>query len=280
MAAVSKRVSMARAIASANASTPGVVDEEAGLAGHDGLERAAAAERDHRTAARLRLERHDAEVFFAGQQGHRRAPVERRESRRPAGGRETRTCAPDAAASRSSAARSGPSPAIFSGTPASAAGVNRDIDTFVGDECRHDQREPLGWGRIGMEKIGVDGRIHHSRLAIIVSADPARNIMRDSDIAVRAVGRVAIPSRQPRHHRPHQPRCRAGPSRSRAEVGVELIPGVAHRRQAIAEMGHAPGTHDRLRAAVADADHEIEAVEGELLDRRREERQVVAIAAA
>jgi len=35
--------------------------------------------------------------------------------------------------------------------------------------------------------------------------------------------------------------------------------------------------HDRLRAAVADADDEIEAIERKLLDRRGEERQVVAI---
>ena len=37
----------------------------------------------------------------------------------------------------------------------------------------------------GLKEVGVDRRIHDGRLAIIVSADPARNIMRDSDIAVR-----------------------------------------------------------------------------------------------
>ena len=45
-----------------------LVDQHAGLARDDRLERAAPAERDHRAAARLRLDRHDAEVLFAGQQ--------------------------------------------------------------------------------------------------------------------------------------------------------------------------------------------------------------------
>ena len=221
MAAGSNAVSMAARDRVGKRLGAGVVDEEAGLAVHDRLERAAAAERDHRPAARLRFERHDAEVFFAGQQHDRRAPVQRRASRRRTRGRETRTVAGAARRVRARA-RSGPSPTIFSGTPASAAGVNGDVDALVGHERRHDEREPLGRGRIGMEELGVDGRIHHSRLAIIVSADPARNIMRDSDIAVRAVRRVAVPARQPRHHRPHQPRCRAGPAvrgRSRRRTG-------------------------------------------------------------
>ena len=121
-----------------------LVDEDAGLAGDDGFERAAAAERDDRPSAGLRLERDDAEVFFAGQQRHRRAPVQLANL---VVGRRPRNSHVGAGAARSSAARSGPSPTIFSGTPASAAGVDRQVDALVGDQRRHDEREPLGRGR-------------------------------------------------------------------------------------------------------------------------------------
>ena len=47
------------------------------------------AERDHRPAARLGLERDDAEVLLAGQQRRRRRGGTDRESPRPTGGRET-----------------------------------------------------------------------------------------------------------------------------------------------------------------------------------------------
>ena len=129
-----------------------------------------------------------------------------------------------------------------------------------------------------MKELCVDGRIHHGRLAIIVSADPPRNIMRDSDIAVRAAGRVAVPPCQPRHHRPHHATTQLAEP-LRPEVRVELVPRIAHRRQAVAQVARAPGTHDRLGAAMADADDKIEAIEGELLDGRREQRQVVAVVA-
>ena len=100
------------------------LDEHAGFAVDDGLERAAAAERDHRPAAGLRLERHDAEVLLAGQQrGDRRAveianlfvraPAEelRRRRRRtlraaPARARRRRWSAAPARAGRPSMARS------------------------------------------------------------------------------------------------------------------------------------------------------------------------------
>src|SRR5580765_3603432 len=122
-----------------------------------------------------------------------------------------------------------------------------------------------GFRSVGTEKVGVDRGIDHSRFAIIVSADPARNIMTYSDIAVRAVRSRAVPSGQARHHRPHDPTGdRAHPFRS--EIGVELVPRVAHRRQAIADVLRAPWFDDRLDAAVADADDDVIVIEVELLD--------------
>src|SRR5262249_62325765 len=122
----------------------------------------------------------------------------------------------------------------------------------------------------------VDGRIHDCGLAIIVSGDPARNMMRDSNIAVRATGRAAVPPRQLRHGWTHH-HATEPPDSLGSEVRVELIPGVAHRRQTVAEMDGASRPNDRFGAAVAHADDDVEPVEVELLDGRREERQIVPV---
>ena len=53
-----------------------VVHEHAGDAVDDGLERTAAGKGDDGTSARLRFDRHDAEVFLAGKEDGRRATVE------------------------------------------------------------------------------------------------------------------------------------------------------------------------------------------------------------
>ena len=61
------------AIASAKASGVGFVDQQRRSSPDTTVStRAAAAERDDRRAARLRLERHDAEILFARQQDQRR----------------------------------------------------------------------------------------------------------------------------------------------------------------------------------------------------------------
>ena len=214
-------------------------NEHARFAVLDRFDRAAAAERDDGTAARLRFERRDAEVLFAGQQRDRRAPVqfadlvvrsmaektdvptgralERRTLGAVADDRQRHACAP--------------------------ACRNRDVDALVRHERRHDERKSVGSLSIWVKEIGVDRRIDHSGFAIIVSADPARNIVRDSDIAVGAAGGVAIPARQPRHHRPHHG-ARDPPDSFGTEIGVELTPRVAHGGQAVAEVGNARRMHD------------------------------------
>ncbi len=102
--------------------------------------------------------------------------------------------------------------------------------------------------------------------------------MRDSDIAVGATRGIAVPSTHARHRAPHhRAPHRADPLGS--EIGIELVPGVPHRRQAVAEVRSAAGTDDRFHGAVADRQDEVETVEVELLDRRRKQRQVRAIEA-
>ena len=202
---------------SANAAGAGFVDEDAGFAGDDGFERAAAGVGDDRPAARLRLERHDAEVLLARQQHDGGAAIqianlvvaaaaEKRHvliAGRCVAGMPLERCRDPVHRRRSSAARR-------------RVGRRQWRDRAV---CRaraltRPARDRPGTACIGMEKVSVDRRIHHSRLAIIVSADPARNIMRNSDIAVRAGRRLAVPPRQPVHHQPHQRGWPAGPSRS------------------------------------------------------------------
>ena len=264
------------AMASAKAGGRRLVDEQAGLAGHDGFERAAAAERDDRPAAGLRLERHDAEVFFARQQRHGRAAIQLANLVVRLAAEKLDVAA--VAGERSSARALGAVADDLQRHAREPARVDGEVDAFVGDQRRHDQRISLGNGRVGMEKIGVDGRIHHSRLAIIVSADPARNIMRDSDIAVtrpavsrsqrasRAITRrISRARRRPRRDRARNTR-RTGPRRSASASGSS-------------RCGPRPGRDDRLRDAVAGADDEVEAVEVELLDERREERQALPVVA-
>src|SRR3954447_3627717 len=90
------------------------------------------------------------------------------------------------------------------------------------------------WGRGSIEGR-INGRIHNSRSAIIVSADPARNILRVRNKAVDTPCCRRIPPRQVRKHGPEQ----ETPELSylmRTEVGTELIPGVSHGRVAVADV--------------------------------------------
>jgi len=158
------------------------------------------------------------------------------------------------------------------------AGFNRQVDALIGNESGHNQRRSLGSLRAGPEETRVDGRVHHCGLAIIVSGDPARNIMRNSDIAVYARCRVPVPSRERRHRRPHQPAPQP-PDSVRPEVRIELIPRVADGRQAITKMARMTGTDNRLRATVAEADDRVEVIEVELLDSRGEQRKILPVVA-
>ena len=73
-------------------------------------------------------------------------------------------------------------------------------------------------------------------------------------------------------------RLRAAPDLCRAEIGVELIPGIPHRRVAVADMhGAARAESTDFTAQWLRADHQIEAVEVEELDGGGEERQELAV---
>ncbi len=119
-------------------------------------------------------------------------------------------------------------------------------------------------------------RIHDGRLAIIVSADPLRNISRVGHIAVDPAGGGPIPPGESRHDRAQQPAAR-GSDLSRTEIRLELIPCVAHRGVTVADVQRPSRANHRFHRAVARADHEIEGVEVEELDGGGEEREELTI---
>ena len=157
------------------------------------------------------------------------------------------------------------------------ARLHRQLDSLVRNEGRHDQKVRAR-GDVGrLEEDRVNRWIHDRRLAIIVSADPRRNVRRVGDEPIDARRSRRIPSRQPRHHRPIHPPVREAAHASRTEVGVELIPRIPHRRVAVADVPRPARRDDGLRGTVAGADDQLVRIQVELLDRQRKQREVLAV---
>ena len=93
-------------------------------------------------------------------------------------------------------------------------------------------------------------------------------------------GLRALPSRASHRARramivPQQPAAQP-PEAFRTEVGVELVPGIPHRREAVAEVHGPAGPNHRLGDAVARADDEIVPRQVELLDDEGKDREAQA----
>ena len=129
-----------------------------------------------------------------------------------------------------------------------------------------------------MVEGGVDGRIDDRRAAAVVLADSGGDVPRDGDVLVHPPGRRRVPAGQAAEGPPVQ--AVAQPADALApEVGVELVPGVPHGGEAVAQVVGASGRNDRLRDAVAGADDEVEVVEVELLDRHGKQTEVAPVVA-
>ena len=260
---------------SAKASAEESEHEGTCLAVDDCLCGATAPERHHRTTAGLGFHRDHPEIFDPRQERGGGPAVELADVlvRLPA---EKRHVGPG----------HGPQPAQL-GTGADdgeggsqlATGVDGDIEPLVRHERRHDQEARAGRATvvIGTIKCCIYRGIHDGRLAIIVSADPLRNIPRVGDVAVDSAGRRSIPPGKGGHDRPEQLAARVA-DLSWAEVGPELIPRVSHRGVTVADVDRPARPDDRLDRAVARADDEVEGVEVEKLDRGGKKRQKLAIA--
>jgi hypothetical protein len=148
--------------------------------------------------------------------------------------------------------------------------------------CRHqrahDQERFGKTSGIGLVKLCIYRGIHDGRLAIIVSADSVGNISGVCKKTMNTAGGGGIPARETRHEPPKQPGAHAA-YLSRSEIGIELIPAVSHGRVAVANMQRSAWYHHRFRRTVARADHQIEAIEVELLDRSWKRQQIRAVMA-
>ena len=128
---------------------------------------------------------------------------------------------------------------------------------------------------VGWIEVSIYRRIHNGRPAIIVSADPPRNILRVREKAVDPCRRGGVPAGQPAITGRSSRLCsfRPDPGRSRRRTDP------THSASASGSSRRAPrrgGTH-RLHRAVAAADDEIVPIEIEQLDGERIERQVVTV---
>ena len=198
-------------------------------------------------------------------------------SRTSASGSAPRNFTPDPPR-RASAGASGPWPDHFQRDTDGTACGHGHIYALVRHQGRDHECERLPRGLARREVTGVHRRVDHGRSPIIVSLDPPRNILRNRHIAVRTVARALVPAGETVEQLPHH--RRPGPADPfRPEVGVELVPGVPHRREAVAEVAGAGRGADRLGRAVAGGDHQVGVADVEPFDGERVERQQMAVQA-
>ena len=258
----SKRISPCARDARGKGGRRGLVDEDAGDAVEDRLDRAAAAQRDDRRPARLRFDRHDAEILLAGKEHGRRASilvvyglVGQRAEKLHVGSRARGEIHQRAAL--------GSVADDAKWHVGEMAGLDGHVDALIRNESRHNQQRVFASDRvIRDEKARIDGRIDDVGVTIIVPTDPAGNVLRDGDIVVDPAGRGGIPARQRVEHGLQGPVFQ-GPDPPFAEVRVELVPRIPHRRKAVTQVPRPACLDDGLRGTVAGADDEV------VLDRDR-----------
>ena len=261
---------------SANASTPAATSVPRDPF-HDGLSGTAFSDRDDGSPASLRLDGYDPEVFHSRQEDHRGRLIQRADLLgRPPSEKFNRGASGEALEPvliRTLANH----PHRYTGEP---GGFDNDFYALIGDKGGHHERRPLSSRTDGrwLEVLGVYWRIHNGRSAIIVSAYPARNILRISEKAVHTPRRGGVPPGQPSHNYP-QRGARQGSDPIRPEIRRKLVPGIAHRGVAVADVGRAAAPDHRFDGAVAAADDQVVTVEIERLDRERIEQQVMPIPA-
>jgi hypothetical protein len=164
--------------------------------------------------------------------------------------------------------------------PRKAARLDGNIDSFVGNEGRHNQQKVFRRDHRVIACWAVEVRIHRwiydNGVPIIVPRDPGSNVLGNCDVTVYPARGGGVPPRQGAQRGTQQPVFHRTYA-SFAKVHVELVPGVAHRGEAVAEVLGLAGFDDRFCSAVARTDDEIVLIEIELFDDGRKERQAVAV---
>ena len=235
--------------------------------------RAAAAEGDHRGPAGLGFHRHDAEVFLRREEHGPAAAVVVADDivRLPA-----EEC--DVRAGLRLQLRQF-LPAANDDEPAAEPleGLDREIEPLVRGERRDDQVEVFTRHRIVRRvEVGFDRWMNHGAVAAVAVADPLPNGLADGDEMRDPIRRAAIPIAHSGKQSISE--FRFDPALAIAEVLAALVPGIAHRREAVADVGHAGRGDGPLGDAVAEAEDEIDIAEA-MAGRHRHERQEVAVVA-
>lgn len=222
------------------------VEQPAGDAVLDDVSSPPAVEPDHRRAARLSLRHGDTEVLVDGEdQGaggavevEKRLVVHRSEK----GDVRGRTCAQ----ARPQIPFSDHHQTLLE----IGEGRNNEVWTLVAGQSP-DVEEAVAPLAPGRENVGVHRRVDDAGTAAIEAPDPFRDRrgVRDEDVDV--VGSGTVPPPEPLHRKPGgRPQQRRKASLLRVEV-----PGVPHRRVAVAKVGDSVPDPDGLRARVAARDH-------------------------
>ena len=221
----------------------------------DGLERAAAAVRDHRGAGGLRLDRCDAEVLLGGDQERRRG-----------GDLRGRRAVVEASGERHvGRQRGGKARALRPVADDDQRPVRQftervddDVDPLVRHEARHRRRRVsariavAGGGGRG-EALDVDRRIDDVGVAAPGIADRAGDVVRIGDEAVDPCGRRAVPGAEARERPIDQRPGPAGAAGGFAGIGRVHRPRETRRRVAVADVG-LPGPRARALGDACESD--------------------------
>ncbi len=246
------------------------------LVAADGLERAAARIRDHRSAARLRLDGRDTEVLLGREHERLRALHEVAER-----------CRGLVAENLDVRSRE-----RLYALEIAALADDHEPPLRKRAECLDDRGHFLIWheprcGEVEVvlplaqrERIHVDRRIDHIGFAAIDAPDPVGDEARVRDEMVDGVRRPRVPEPRFVQQPAREERARAAREARVAQVLVLHVPRVAHRRVDVSDVQLIGPREHPLADRRAARENDVVAAEIELLDREHQERQVVPIVRA
>ena len=147
-------------------------------------------------------------------------------------------------------------------------GLERQVHALVAQDLRDDQQRVAGLTR--REAVGLHRRMDHRGVASVMALDSLAAKLGDGDVGVDPATRAEVPfayaAQLPAQQRTQQ-------RRDLAKGVAFLIPRVAKRRIAIADVNGAVGNANAVGEGAAAAQHDIRLRKLQPLDRERVERQ-------
>ena len=129
-----------------------------------------------------------------------------------------------------------------------------------------------------LERIDVDGREDHMRVAVIHLVDPSRDEIRVRDEMIHRIRRANVPVAHVVQHHARKQRLDAGSQVRLLQVLMLQVPCIADRRMHVADMDLVGARQDALCHGVATRNDQVVAGHVELFDRERHQRQIRAVA--